>query len=135
MVVSFLGFFIRSYRKRAVFLTYTEKKGRVSIGNSQDTCEENTVLTMLVRNRVEDYQRWISVFDTQDQAANEAGLHLTNLWRDVEDPNNVFFVLRVSDLDKARAFLADPRSAEVGKEAGVIDGEVHFLESVEKMSG
>jgi len=86
------------------------------------------MLVMLVRNRVEDYSRWKSVFDSQDSAAREAGLYLTDLWRDMEDPNNVFFVLRVSDLDKARAFLADPKSAEVGKIAGVIDGEIHFLE-------
>jgi len=86
------------------------------------------MLVMLVRNRVEDYSRWKSVFDAQDPEAREAGLYLTDLWRDIEDPNNVFFVLRVSDLDKARAFLADPKSAEVGKIAGVIDGEIHFLE-------
>ncbi len=30
-----------------------------------------------------------------------------------------------------RAFLADPQSAEVGKAAGVLDGEVHFLEREE----
>jgi hypothetical protein len=86
------------------------------------------MLVMLVRNRVEDYSRWKSVFDSQDPAAREAGQYLTDLWRDIEDPNNVFFVLRISDLDKARDFVADPKSAEVGKAAGVIDGEIHFLE-------
>jgi hypothetical protein len=86
------------------------------------------MLAMLVRNRVEDYSRWKSVFDSQDPAAREAGLHLTDLWRDVEDPNNVFFLFRISDLDKARVFVADPKSAEVGKAAGVVDGEIHILE-------
>ena len=89
------------------------------------------MLTMLSRNRVEDYSKWKRVFDSQAQAGREAGLHLTDLWRDVEDPNNVFFLLSVSDLEKARAFLADPEAAEVGKAAGVLDGEVHFLESEE----
>ncbi|HJN49194.1 MAG: hypothetical protein QGI68_20335 [Pseudomonadales bacterium] len=91
------------------------------------------MLTMLVRNRVEDYSRWKSVFDSEDPRAKEAGLHLTDLWRDTEDPHNVFFLLRVSDQAKARAFLADPKSAEVGKAAGVIDGEIHWLERDEEI--
>ena len=86
---------------------------------------------MLVKNRVENYSRWKRVFDSQDPVAKEAGLHLTDLWRDVDDPNIVFFVFRINNLEKAQAFLADPKSAEIGKEAGVIDGEVHFLEKSE----
>jgi len=89
------------------------------------------MLTMLVRNRVRDYSRWKSVFDSQGLAAREAGLALTDLWRDIEDANNVFFLFRVSDLEKARAFISDPKSAEVGKAAGVIDGEIYFLEREE----
>ena len=86
------------------------------------------MLEMLVRNRVEDYDRWKKVFDEQDAAAREAGLVLTDLWRDADDPNNVFFVLSIGDLEKARAYVADPESAEVGKRAGVIDGEIHYVE-------
>jgi hypothetical protein len=86
------------------------------------------MLTMLVRNRVEDYSTWKRIFDSQESAAQEAGLTLTDLWRDIEEPSNVFFLFRVADLDKARAFLADPQSAEVGRRAGVVDGEVYFLE-------
>lgn len=89
------------------------------------------MLTMLSRNRVEDYSKWKRVFDSQASAAREAGLHLTDLWRDVQDPNNVFFLFHVGDLEKARAFIADPKAAEVGKAAGVLDGEIHFLEREE----
>jgi hypothetical protein len=88
------------------------------------------MLTMLVRNRVEDYSTWKRVFDSQESAAREAGLRLTDLWRDIQDPNNVFFIFQVADLDKARAYIADPKSAEVGRKAGVLDGEVQFLERV-----
>ena len=92
------------------------------------------MFAMLVRNQVEDYSRWKSVFDSQDSAAREAGLILTDLWQDVEDQNNVFFVFRVSDLKKARAFVSDPKSAEVGKAAGVIEGEIHILNRDESFS-
>ncbi len=85
---------------------------------------------MLVRNKVEDYSTWRSVFDAQKGAARRAGLHLLDMWRDIEDTNNVFFTMRVEDVDKARAYVSAPESAEVGKRAGVIDGELHIVERV-----
>jgi hypothetical protein len=83
---------------------------------------------LLCRNRVEDYTRWRKVFDSNAPAAREAGLQLTDLWRDIEDPNNIFFLFRVSSVDKARAFMQDPTAAESGVTAGVLDGEYHFVE-------
>ena len=44
--------------------------------------------------------------------------------------NNVFFLLNVTDMERANAFMARPESAETGEKAGVIDGEVYFLEPV-----
>ena len=84
---------------------------------------------MLCRNRVENYSKWRDVFDSNAQGARVAGLHLLNMWRSIEDPNNVFFLLQVEDIDKARAFINSPESAEAGNVSGVIDGEYHFLES------
>jgi hypothetical protein len=45
------------------------------------------------------------------------------------EPNNVFFVFEVGSLEKARAFVSAPDAAEAGKAAGVVDGDIHFLES------
>ena len=83
---------------------------------------------LLCRNRVADFVRWKSVFDFEAERCEAAGLHLTHLWRDLEDPNNVFFLLEVASLDRARAFLADPAGAAAGEASGVLDGEFHFLE-------
>jgi hypothetical protein len=83
---------------------------------------------LLCRNRVEDYTRWRKVFDTHAPAAREAGLQLIDLWRDMEDPNNIFFLFLVSSVDKARAFMQDPTAEEAGAAAGVLDGEYHFVE-------
>ena len=86
------------------------------------------MLTMMVSNRVEDYDKWKAIFDAQGPLGQESGLVVTNLWRDIEDPNNIFFTLSVSDLDKAKRFLADPNSEDVGKQSGVIEGEAYFVE-------
>lgn len=86
---------------------------------------------LLCRNLVEDYPKWKSVFDSHAAAHREAGLMLLNLWRSVEDPNNVFFLFEITDIDKAKEFINDPASAEVGKASGVLKGEYYFLESCE----
>lgn len=88
------------------------------------------MIVMLCRNRVENFARWKAVFDSHAAAHRKAGLRLTNLWRKIEEPNNLFFLLEVADVDRASAFLHAPESAEAGEAAGVIDGEYHFLENV-----
>jgi hypothetical protein len=86
------------------------------------------MLELLCRNRVEDYQRWWGVFESHASAHREAGLELADLWRDLEDPNNVFFLFRVGSLEKTRAFIRDPSAADAGAAEGVLDGEYYFLE-------
>jgi hypothetical protein len=84
---------------------------------------------MLCRNRVADFAKWKAVFASHARAHREAGLRLMNLWRGVEEPNNVFFLFEVTSLDKARAFISNPAAAAAAKTSGVLDGEYHFLES------
>lgn len=87
------------------------------------------MIVMLCRNRVADFSQWKGVFDSHAQAHRNAGLHLKNVWRGVEEPNNVFFLFEVTDLEKARAFISNSAAAETGKTSGVLDGEYHFVET------
>jgi hypothetical protein len=89
------------------------------------------MLYMLVRNKVADYGKWKQIFDSQAEANRAAGLTPAHLWRDAEDPNTVWFVLEVADIERAKQYLGAPESAEIGRAAGVIDGEVHFIENDE----
>ncbi len=86
-------------------------------------------MVMLCRNRVEDYEKWKRVFDSNGAALRDGGLRMMNLWRDMDEPNNVFLLFEVADIDKARAFITNPAAAESGRLSGVVDGECHFLES------
>ena len=85
------------------------------------------MIVLLSRNRVKDFYRWKEIFDAQEEAGRAVGLLLKEMWTETQDKNNVFFTFEVQDIEKARAFLNDPKSAEIGEEAGVIDGEYHFL--------
>lgn len=85
---------------------------------------------MLVRNKVRDFDVWKEVLDTQQGPGQEAGLELVHLWRSIDDPNEVFFLLSISDMDRAKAYTADPEAAKVGERAGVIEGGIHYVEDV-----
>lgn len=87
------------------------------------------MICMLCRNRVEDFSRWKSVFASHETAHQEAGLRLVNIWRTLDEPNNVFFMFEVASLDKARKFISNPEAAKAGDASGVVDGEYHFVEA------
>ena len=61
------------------------------------------------------------------EAARAAGLNLTQMWRSADEPNEVFFLFEIEDRGRAEAFMATPEAASVGAEAGVVDGDFHFL--------
>ncbi|MFQ5512599.1 MAG: hypothetical protein ACE5EO_12200 [Candidatus Krumholzibacteriia bacterium] len=86
-------------------------------------------MVLLVRNKVQDFDRWKRVFDAQGDAGRASGLNLVEMWRSVDDGNDVFFLLDVEDRARALAFMSAPEAAAVGEEAGVIEGEYHFLDA------
>ncbi len=83
---------------------------------------------LLCRNRVSDFSKWKTVFDSHAQAHRDAGLYLKNLWRGADEPDTVFFLFEVRDIKRAQAFINNPAGAEAARISGVRDGEYHFLE-------
>ena len=61
-------------------------------------------MQLLVRNRVADYDTWMDVVRRDEEARQAAGLELLHLWRCVDEPNQIFFVLGVADRSAAEAF-------------------------------
>ncbi len=85
-------------------------------------------MVLLSRNKVRDFEQWRGVFDSNAEAARLAGLNLIQMWRSVDDANDVFFLFEVEDRGRAEAFMNAPEAASAGDEAGVIEGDYHFLE-------
>ena len=87
-------------------------------------------MQLLVRNKVQEFDHWKSVFDANLEPPRAAGLTLSRMWRSIADPNEVFFLFEVEDRGRAEAFMQAPESAATGVEAGVIEGEAHFVTRV-----
>lgn len=83
---------------------------------------------MICRNRVADFSRWKAVFTSHEAAHQDAGLRLVSVKREVEEPNNIFFLFEVANIERARQFINDPEAAKAGAASGVIEGEYHFVE-------
>lgn len=82
---------------------------------------------LLCQNKVENYQRWRQIFDSEANAQRDAGLKLEYIWRDINEQNSVFFLFSVENFESAKAFLNAPITKEQAKRSGVIDGEYYFL--------
>jgi len=86
------------------------------------------MIRMICRNKLADFAKWKSIFDSHSDAHHKAGLSLESLWRGVENPNEVFFTFTVADIDKAKAFISAPDAEETGRKSGVLDGDIWFVE-------
>jgi len=73
-----------------------------------------------LRLNVADYDRWRAVFDGMDPTRKGAGSTGVNqVYRDVENPNNVTLVLEWDNAANAKSFLANPKLKEAMDAAGV----------------
>ena len=83
---------------------------------------------LLCRNRVREVAAWRTVFASHKAAHQAVGLELISIWPSQDDANTLFFLFRVDTMSDAMAFIANPDAAQAGLDAGVLDGEYHFLQ-------
>jgi len=85
---------------------------------------------MLCRNKVADFGAWKDVFDSHAEAQRQSGLHLKNLWRGLDDPNEVFMLFEVTDIEKARSFVSSPKVPEAQRQSGLLQKpQIYFMHS------
>ena len=72
-----------------------------------------------IAHKVKDYDKWRPAFNTDSTARRASGLKDIVVGRSMDDPNNLLVVLEASDVQKAKAFAADPRLKDVMEKNGV----------------
>ena len=76
---------------------------------------------MLVRHKVHDFAVWKRVFDSHAEAQQQAGLRVTHIMRNSEDPNEIVFLFEIDDIAKAKQFVYAPEVPEAKEQVGVAD--------------
>jgi heme-degrading monooxygenase HmoA len=95
----------------------------------------HTMSYLLVRHRVEDYDRWKPVFDhdhgaTRERSGSKGGWIL----RSAFDLNELVILLEWNSLENAQRFANADDLREAMQRAGVADQlDIYFLEEVEQL--
>ena len=75
---------------------------------------------LIVHHRVQDFDRWKTVFDEHGTNRKEHGCSRHWVYRSVEDPNDVVISTEWPSDEAARSFVADPSLREAMERAGVV---------------
>ena len=73
----------------------------------------------ILHHTVEDYDKWRPLYDEDEARRTEAGIRTIDVYRDADNPNNIFMYWEVDDPSKLTEMLADPELKEKMKAAGV----------------
>ena len=91
-----------------------------------------TTPQILVRHKVRDYEAWKRVFDDHSTTRASHGSKGGRLFRNADDASEVFMLLEVEDLDRARDFITSDDLREKMAEAGVTDQpDIYLLDPEE----
>ena len=76
---------------------------------------------VVVRHTAADYEKWRPVFDGDAARRKAAGATgVTQVFRDVDDPNTLTVILEWDTAANASKFMADPALREAMQKAGVV---------------
>lgn len=74
-----------------------------------------------ISHEVKDFDAWLKVFDAEGVVArSNDGLIDGVVARGIDDPNLVYLVFKITDLEKAKAALVKPERQKIMQEAGVV---------------
>jgi hypothetical protein len=72
------------------------------------------------RHKVRDFESWKPVFDSDNERREAAGIRVVDLYRSMDDPNDVHFLFEIDDPNILRQMIDSPELSEKMREAGVI---------------
>jgi len=78
------------------------------------------MIHVMVRQNVKDFDAWKKAFDEHGSDRKMASSKGGQVFRALDDPNNVFVLLEFDDLDKANKFMNSDGLKEARKNGGVV---------------
>lgn len=89
---------------------------------------------VLIRHKVEDYDKWKRVFDEQDATRKSGGCKGGRLFRNIDDQSEITIVFKWDTIENARKFTESEGLKRRMQKGGVVEKpDIFFLEKVEQV--
>jgi hypothetical protein len=105
----------------------TKSTGDTTVRDSTATVKTDTSAALTapfdvaeITHTVNDYAKWRPVFDTDSTARIAAGMQNIVVGRGIDSANRILIALKLSDVAKAKTFMAAPRLKATMAKGGVI---------------
>jgi len=86
------------------------------------------IMIVVFEHKVIDFEKWRTVFNTQEAFRAGSGLSVLSIGRGVNDTNLVYVVMKANNIMAAQDFPTHTETKELMKKAGVIGSPmVHFV--------
>jgi quinol monooxygenase YgiN len=85
---------------------------------------------MLIKHTVANYEKWKPAFDAHSSVRKEYGQTDLDLLREIDNPNQLLIVQKISDVQKAKAFTVLPDLKETMEKARVTSAPEFFYYNV-----
>jgi len=83
---------------------------------------------ILGRFKIDDIEAWKKVIQADRSHHLKAGIHFQQVWKNVDDPREIFFLFKIDDAKRARASLEEAGALDRQKQARGEIPELFFLE-------
>ncbi len=84
---------------------------------------------ILVRHKVKDFDVWKKLFDADAGNRQASGSKGAVVLRALDDPNMVYILFEMEDMDRAKAFFQSDQLKKTMENAGVVgEPHVHYLD-------
>jgi hypothetical protein len=83
---------------------------------------------ILGRHKVDDITAWKAMMESHRPAHLKMGLHFEEVWSNVDDPKEIYFLFEIDDLEQARAGLQAAGALDADKQKR---GEIPVLTFLE----
>ncbi|MGZ7160961.1 MAG: antibiotic biosynthesis monooxygenase [Methanobacterium sp.] len=90
---------------------------------------------MLIIHKVEDYDKWRTVFDENETSRRNNGSKGAHVFRNADNPNEIVILFEWDNVDNARKFFESSKLSKRIQNAGIIaEPEIHFMEGIGRTS-
>jgi hypothetical protein len=79
------------------------------------------------RFKIQDVEAWKQIIESDKLVHKAAGMHFKQVWKNIDNPVEIFFIFEVEDVNRAKLFLQKAGALDKEKQARGEIPELFFL--------